>query len=110
MDIPLFLKHLRESSDCIHTIFTQGSCFRLFLALKALFPQANPYYSQTEGHWITEIDHKYYDIGGELSSNYVDHNNYELITSSTMLLNASIPRHSPMPENRICTSYSKYIN
>lgn len=44
------------------TIFTEGSCFNLYLLLKQIWPQAECYYD--DNHIITKIDNKFYDING----------------------------------------------
>lgn len=78
-NITEFLKELRESSDRIHAIFTKGSCYRLTSILKAIYPEAEPYWSDLENHAITKIDDVYYDIGGPLSSKYVEEKGYYLV-------------------------------
>lgn len=71
-----FLKELRESADIQYKIFTEGSCFRLYRILKTIFPEAKPYWSDRDGHCITKIDGKYYDIGGRVTDKYVKDEGY----------------------------------
>ena len=71
--------------------------------LKTLFPQAIPYYSQIDCHWITEIDGRFYDINGEIWLEYIEHKKYEKITNKITLASAYIPTHK-----RQISSYSKY--
>ena len=74
-----FLKELKDSADIQYKIFTEGSCFRLYLILKTIFPDANAYWSDRDGHCITEIDGKFYDIGGEIHKDYTVVWNYYLV-------------------------------
>lgn len=71
-----FLDELRESADDMYEIFTEGSCYRLYKILKTLYPQAEAYWSESDGHAITKIDNSYYDIGGEIKKSYVDYKEY----------------------------------
>lgn len=104
MSIINFLRELKHSYHLNGKIYTEGSCFRLYTMLKALFPQAKPYYSYIDGgHWITEIDEKFYDINGEITLEYVQHKEYELITNKITLASAYVPTYGGH-----CSSYSKY--
>lgn len=100
------LAELRESADEIFTIFTSGSCFRLYLILKALFPEAVACYSHRDGHWITKINERYYDIGGEIDPTFAIGNEYKETTDPTCLESAKIPRYSTT--NPRTAAYSKY--
>lgn len=79
-----FLEELRESADIQYKIFTEGSCFRLYCILKTVFPEALPYWSDMDGHAITKIDDKFYDIGGEIAVDYVNSNGYYLIPENQL--------------------------
>lgn len=79
-----FIKELRDSADIQYKIFTEGSCFRLYCIIKTIFPKANPYWSDRDEHAITEIDGKYYDIGGEVTSEYVSDMGYYLIPENQL--------------------------
>lgn len=98
-----FLKEIKYSYYLNAKIYTEGSCFRLYKIIKTIYPQANPYYSKMDGHWITEVDGKYYDINGEIDKEYVENKSYELITNQTTLSSAYIPTYDGQ-----CTSYNKY--
>lgn len=53
-------------------VFTMGNCFHFHLSLKAFYPDAEAY--DCEGHVVTKIDGKLYDITGEVdpkSGNYI---------------------------------------
>jgi len=64
--ILLFLEELRNANPIVKDMFLVGSCFNLYMALRALFPEAKCYYSQKHGHAITKIEGCYYDISGEI--------------------------------------------
>lgn len=60
-----FIKELRESCpQLMLDIFQYGSCYRLYLLLKMVFPNATLWYDRVVGHVYTEIDGKFYDIRG----------------------------------------------
>ena len=79
-----FIKELRESADIQYKIFTKGSCFRLYCIMKLIFPQAKAYWSDRDDHAITEIDGKFYDIGGEVNKEYVQSLGYYLIPENQL--------------------------
>lgn len=98
-----FLYELKISYRENEFIYTQGSCFRLFKILSAIYPEAKPYYSHVDGHWITEIQNSFYDINGEINPSYVESNKYEEVTDKIMLASAYIPTYKGQT-----TPYSKY--
>ena len=98
-----FLKELKDSYVDIPKIFLYGSCFRLYKILKIVYPISKPYYSELDGHWITKIGKKYYDINGEINKNYIEHKKYKLIKDEIILQSAYIPTH----KGQTC-SYNKY--
>jgi len=104
MNIIQFLKELKHSYHKNEIIYTQGSCFRLYSILKTIFSEAVPYYSHLEGHWITEISGKFYDINGEICSEYVADKKYEKEENTIVLASAYIPTYK-----RQSTSYNKYL-
>ena len=71
-----FLKELRDSADVQYKIFTEGSCFRLYKIIAAIYPEALPYWSDRDNHCITHLDGKFYDIGGEITTEYTIINGY----------------------------------
>lgn len=79
-----FLKELRESADIQFKIFTQGSCFRLYRILKTIYPKAVAYWSDIDNHCITRIEDKYYDIGGEVKSQYMKDKSYFKVPKSQL--------------------------
>lgn len=82
MNIDEFLKELRDSADIQYSIFTEGSCYRLFKILKTIEPSAIAYWSDIDNHTITGIDNKFYDIGGEISRQYLEDKGYYPILES----------------------------
>ena len=103
MNILKFLKELKSSYHKNEMIYTEGSCFRLYAILKIIFPKASPYYSSLDGHWVTEIYARYYDINGEISLEYITDKKYEKVTDERTLTSAYIPTYK-----RQSTSYGKY--
>lgn len=61
-----FISLIRSSHSEMTSIFLYGSCLNFYMILKAVFPSAKPWIS--EGHVITEINGKFYDITGRVSS------------------------------------------
>lgn len=62
------IRSIREAHPIMTTVYSYGSCWNLFKTLRFAFPEARAYYSQIEGHVITRIGEKYYDITGEVSA------------------------------------------
>ncbi len=58
------IKAIRESFYDSVVVYTQGSCYRFYLILKSVFPEAQAYYDSN--HVITRIGDRYYDITGEV--------------------------------------------
>ena len=104
MDILNFLKELKYSYHLNEKIYTEGSCFRLYKIISAIFNNAEPFYSSIDGHWVTRVGDKYYDINGEISKQYVEDKRYEKEISEIILSSAYVPRY----EGQSC-SYGKYI-
>lgn len=77
-----FLKELRDSADIQFKIFTQGSCFRLYLIVKTIFPKAKPFWSDLDNHCIIKLKGKYYDIGGEVKEQYIEDRCYYKVPES----------------------------
>lgn len=62
-DIHAFLSALRELHPDMPRWGLHGGCFRVYLALKQVFPQAEPWYDGD--HVLTKIGEVFYDIRGE---------------------------------------------
>lgn len=56
---------IRDSFDESVLVYTTGSCYRLYLILRMVFPEAEPYYDWEEGHVYTKIGRAFYDIKGK---------------------------------------------
>lgn len=57
---------IRAAHPVMKDIFTKGGCLNLFCVLRAVYPEARAWFNVD--HVITEIDGKYYDITGTVSS------------------------------------------
>jgi hypothetical protein len=67
MTDPLHLiEAIRNSFPDARKVYTEGGCFELFKILRTVFPDAEPYYDEIEGHVITLINGKFYDITGQV--------------------------------------------
>lgn len=77
-----FLKTLRESADIQFKVFTQGSCYRLYMIIYSIDNSAEPYWSDVDNHCIIKLNNKFYDIGGEVSTNYIESKGYFLVPES----------------------------
>lgn len=79
MKVEEFIKELRNSAERIYNIYTQGSCYRLCVILQTIDPKAKAYWSDIDGHAITKVKGEFYDIGGKISTEYVEDRGYYLI-------------------------------
>ncbi|WGH15473.1 hypothetical protein [Pseudomonas phage PA_LZ02] len=57
---------VRESRSDSVQAYTQGGCYQFFLVLRAAFPGAVPYYDGVQGHVLTRIGGRLYDVTGEV--------------------------------------------
>lgn len=57
---------IRNSFPGAVTVYTRGGCFEFYRILKEVFPDAEPFYDDMEGHVYTKIGGKFYDINGKL--------------------------------------------
>jgi hypothetical protein len=60
--ILLFIESIRNSFPDAVKVYTQGSCFKFYLILKSVIPNAVPYYDHQ--HVITRVGKYFYDITG----------------------------------------------
>lgn len=65
-DVARFLATLRAAHPAMEPIFTRGGCYRLYLILRVLWPQAEAWVDNT-WHVVTRIDGRFYDISGRLA-------------------------------------------
>lgn len=70
------IKALRSTDPYIKDIFTRGGCYRFFLFLKKLFPEAQSYINKDKNHVATLINDRLYDITGEIE----DHTGWRRMT------------------------------
>lgn len=100
-----FLSHLRNSHHTIRDIYTIGSCFHLFLMFKSLLPEAEPYYSDVDGHFIIKIENSFFDIGGELDEAYVRYKEYYHVTDEIELESSKLHKYG----DKSGVGHKKYI-
>lgn len=62
-----FLSELRAANPVLVDIYLFGSCLNLYCLLRVVWSSAACYYSQHEGHVITRIGGRFYDITGEVA-------------------------------------------
>lgn len=61
-----FITAISDSFPDSIFVYTNGGCYKFYLILNSVFKEAVCYYSIVEGHVITEIGGRYYDITGEV--------------------------------------------
>jgi len=76
IDVGEFLKELRSSADLQFKIFTEGSCFKLYLIIKTIHPEAKAYWSDLDNHCVIKVDKEFYDIGGLIKKSYIVDRSY----------------------------------
>lgn len=67
----ILLDGLAKSDPYIKTIFLDGSCYKLHLFLKSIWPQAIPVINVEKNHVATLIDGVIYDITGIAKEKFV---------------------------------------
>lgn len=76
----LTIQLIRDSFTGSEIIYAQGSCVRLAMILKHIYPQGNILYDSS--HAIFEYDGKYYDINGLAEKkNHIPIEDYGLLKS-----------------------------
>lgn len=60
-----FIARLRESSPWMVELFTHGGCWQFYLILRAVWPNAEPWYAWDAGHVYSKIGSVWYDIRGK---------------------------------------------
>lgn len=72
-----FLYALRDLHPGLMHKCLNGSCFKLYLLMKQVFPDAMPYYDSD--HVIIKIGNSFYDIRGEVlkSPNHIPLDGYQ---------------------------------
>lgn len=59
-----FLARLRDVHPIIPVIFQHGACFELYRIMREIWPLAEPWYTDREGHCYIRIHGRFYDIRG----------------------------------------------
>ena len=55
-----------SAPTAMNHIFSDGGCYRFYLILRAVYPQATAYWNGKECHVITKIFGEYWDICGRV--------------------------------------------
>lgn len=58
-----FCHAIRESFPGAEIVYTRGGCWEFFKVLRAVWPDAEPYYR--DGHIFTRIGDGFYDVNGK---------------------------------------------
>lgn len=64
------IKSLRDSDVYIEHIFLMGGCYKFFLFLKTIYPNAEPYIHQDKDHIVTKLFGHLFDIRGIIESKF----------------------------------------
>lgn len=56
---------IRAAHPDMVDLFCYGQCYNFFLILRTVYPQAEPWYDQIEGHVYTRIGKFWYDVRGK---------------------------------------------
>lgn len=64
------IRSLRNSDVYIEHIFMKGGCYRFFLFLKTIYPNAEPYIHQDKDHIVTKLFGHFFDIRGIIESKF----------------------------------------
>ena len=57
-----FLARLREAHPGMRLVFTRGGCFELYQVMRAIWPDAEPWYDFEKAHVYTRIGPFFYGI------------------------------------------------
>jgi len=69
MNIKNFIKIIRDSFHGSTHVYTRGNCYRLYVIVKFVFPEAEAFYEAD--HIVIKYHKKFYDITGEVESDFV---------------------------------------
>lgn len=58
------ISRIRDGNPDAVRLYTQGQCYNFSLLLKEIFPEAEIWYDQVEGHVYSKIGEFWYDIRG----------------------------------------------
>lgn len=66
-----FIKEFKFAySQELEYVFLNGNCYHFAVILKDIYPEASLVYHEIEGHYLTLIDNRLYDITGDVTNNY----------------------------------------
>ncbi len=73
-EVEKFIKKLKvyEHGQVLDHTFRKGFCYWFAYILEGRFPGAQIVYEPVEGHFLTEIDGRLYDIRGDVTELYSD--------------------------------------
>lgn len=74
---------IRNSFKGAETVYLRGGCHRFWVILRSIFDNAEPFYSKKEGHFITKIGDRFYDITGDVTQKY-DLSSYHPLTDENI--------------------------
>jgi len=106
-NIEKFLFELRDSAEIMYNIFTKGSCFRLYLIMRQVFPESIPYWSDMDNHCVVMVEGNFYDIGGLLSKKYVNDKGYYRV-SDDLIPGYSLMRYTTEDVAKKTITVEKY--
>jgi len=71
-EIEQFIHDFRFQDEKVLTrIFTKDYCFHFAAILKAVFQDGDIFYDVIPGHFVFELDGKFYDVTGEVDPNKI---------------------------------------
>lgn len=59
------LQAIRHAVPCWEYVFKHGGCYGLYLIIKSVYPEAECWYDQIEGHVYTKVGGEFWDIDGQ---------------------------------------------
>lgn len=65
--IEILMHTIRGTRSDMLEIFTLGWCYHIFLMIRAIYPEAEPWYQTNPGHIYTKVGDYWYDIRGRYS-------------------------------------------
>ena len=68
MNISTFITELRNTDRYIQHIYTEGSCYKLYVLLSKMYKGTIPYISKNKNHIIIRYRNVYYDINGKVDN------------------------------------------
>lgn len=69
-DLCLIIQSIRESDYYIEHIYMRGGCYKFYLILKSIYPDAEPFIHQDKDHIVTKLSGKLFDIRGIIEDKF----------------------------------------